>query len=270
MDVTYRDLGYRGHEIEHRYGPRVHILHHPVALSLLARLGSPQTVQPATNGYVKMLYQTLVDTVVNAEFPRRRVTVTSRMATEVPEGVFETELIDPDCETVTVDIARAGILPSHICFERLNHILNAQGVRQDHLIMSRVTNQAHAVTGAGIGGHKIGGPVGGSVVLFPDPMGATGSSLATAIDFYKRGGYGTPLKWITLNLIITPEFIRNMLERHPDVTLYAFRLDRGLSAPDVLQTIPGTRWAEERGLTDKHYIVPGAGGLGEILNNAFV
>jgi hypothetical protein len=36
----------------------------------------------------------------------------------------------------------------------------------------------------------------------------------------------------------------------------------------VLKTIPGTRIDEERGLTDTHYIVPGGGGFGEILNNA--
>ena len=32
----------------------------------------------------------------------------------------------------------------------------------------------------------------------------------------------------------------------------------------------GTFPEEEKGLTDKQYIVPGAGGVGEILNNAFV
>ena len=52
--------------------------------------------------------------------------------------------------------------------------------------------------------------------------------------------------------------------------VYALRLDRGLSPPEVLQTMPGERWDEERGLTDHHYIVPGGGGLGEIMNNSFV
>ena len=28
--------------------------------------------------------------------------------------------------------------------------------------------------------------------------------------------------------------------------VYAWRLDRGLSAPDVLATVPGTRWEEEQ------------------------
>ena len=45
---------------------------------------------------------------------------------------------------------------------------------------------------------------------------------------------------------------------------------RSLSPPDVLACVPGERWAEEVGLNDHHYIVPGAGGLGEIMNNSFV
>jgi uracil phosphoribosyltransferase len=270
IDQAYRSVPYALSEMTHRYGPRVHILANPLALSLLARLGSPDTAHPAINAYLKMLYQTLVDTVINAEFPRRRVRVTSRMAVHTPRGVFETEMVDPDVKVVTVDIARAGILPSQIAFERLNHVLNPAGVRQDHLLMSRSLNQAQEVTGAGVGGCKIGGPIGGHVVLFPDPMGATGASLSTAIDLYKQGGYGDAWKIITLQLIVTPEFIRTMLARHPEVVIYAWRLDRGLSGPEVLATVPGTRWDEERGLNEHQYIVPGAGGLGEILNNAFV
>ena len=38
----------------------------------------------------------------------------------------------------------------------------------------------------------------------------------------------------------------------------------------VLATVPGSRWAEERGLTENHYIVPGGGGLGEVMNNSYV
>ena len=38
----------------------------------------------------------------------------------------------------------------------------------------------------------------------------------------------------------------------------------------VLSTVPGTHWDEERGLDEHQYIVPGAGGVGEILNNAWV
>ncbi len=49
-----------------------------------------------------------------------------------------------------------------------------------------------------------------------------------------------------------------MTTDHPDVVVFAVRLDRGLSSPEVMATIRGTRWDEERGLTDHQYIVPGA------------
>jgi uracil phosphoribosyltransferase len=42
-----------------------------------------------------------------------------------------------------------------------------------------------------------------------------------------------------------------------------------MSPPDVLAEIPGARWDEESGLDDDDYIVPGAGGVGEIINNSW-
>jgi uracil phosphoribosyltransferase len=270
MDRAYETADYRPSELQHRYRPNYHILDKPLARNLLARLGDPETIQPTINGLVKMLYQTLVDAVVSAEFPRQRMVTRTRMAELTERGEFENEMIDPDTGAVSVAIARAGILPSHICYERLNHVLNPAVVRQDHLVMSRITNQSDEVTGAGIGGHKIGGPVGDRILLVPDPMGATGSSICTAIDLYKSGAYGVPAKIITLNLIITPEYLKTVQDRHPEVIVYAWRLDRGLSSAEVRATVPGERWDEERGLNEQHYVVPGAGGLGEILNNAYV
>ena len=126
------------------------------------------------------------------------------------------------------------------------------------------------MTGAGLHASKIGGTVDGAVMLIPDPMGATGSSLATAIDTYKRDVPGTPRRIVNIHLIVTPEYLRTMTTKHPDVAVYALRLDRGLSPPDVLATVPGTRWEEERGLDDHQYIVPGGGGFGELMNNAYV
>jgi hypothetical protein len=68
---------------------------------------------------------------------------------------------------------------------------------------------------------------------------------------------------------VTPEFIRNVLAAHPETIIYALRLDRGLSPAKIMSTVPGTHWDEERGLDEHQYIVPGAGGVGEILNNAW-
>jgi len=70
--------------------------------------------------------------------------------------------------------------------------------------------------------------------------------------------------------MITPEYIRNVLQAHPDVAVYALRLDRGLSSERALASKPGQYWDEERGLNDRQYIVPGAGGVGELLNNSWV
>ena len=69
---------------------------------------------------------------------------------------------------------------------------------------------------------------------------------------------------------MTPEYLKNVHEHHPDLIVYAVRVDRGLSPEEVLHSVPGTHWDEERGLNDKHYIVPGGGGFGEIMNNSFV
>ena len=124
--------------------------------------------------------------------------------------------------------------------------------------------------GAGIGGMKIGGDVDEAFLLFPDPMGATGSSLSMAVDLYRQKVKGKPRRIVGIHLIVTPEYLRRMKKDHPDVVVYAVRLDRGLSPPEVQGTVPGTLWDKERGLDDHDYIVPGAGGLGEVMNNAWV
>ena len=75
---------------------------------------------------------------------------------------------------------------------------------------------------------------------------------------------------IAIHLIITPEYIKRIKQEQPELIIYAMRLDRGLSSEKVLNTIPGTFWDEEKGLNERQYIVPGAGGFGEICNNSFV
>ena len=58
--------------------------------------------------------------------------------------------------------------------------------------------------------------------------------------------------------------------RKPVMVVYAVRLDRGMSPPEVFDTVPGTLWEKERGLDERQYIIPGGGGFGEIMNNAYV
>ena len=257
-------------EIEHLYGEDVHILDDPFLTTQLARLCAPETGQPQFNQLVTQLYQSLIRTVINAEFPRRTVEIDTRMKATTEHGVFRGRIVDRQTRTVVVDIARAGILPSQICYDTLNSVLDPLMVRQDHLIMARTVDAEQQVTGASISGSKIGGTVEDCIVLFPDPMGATGGSLATAIGSYVRGELGTPSRLITLNLIVTPEFVRRLKEAVPGVSIYAIRLDRGMSSPDVLASLPGARWDDESGLDSQQYIVPGGGGFGELMNNSWI
>jgi uracil phosphoribosyltransferase len=269
-DIAYAESRFRPPEIAHRYGQHVHILDDPFAWTLLARAGSPDTGQPEMGRLVRTLYEMLGRVVLAAEFPRARVDVPTRMIAQHPEGVYRGTALARATKAVTVGIARAGTMPSQIVFELMNEVLEPSLVRQDHLFMSRQTNELGEVIGATWHDAKIGRDVEGRFVLFPDPMGATGSSIVSAASFYKTNLEGSPSKCIAMHLIVTPEYVRRVHEAHPDLVIYALRLDRGMSTKRALKTEPGTHWDEERGLNDVHYIVPGAGGVGEILNNAWV
>lgn len=270
VESAYAQSRYRVPEIEHRYGPNVHLLDDPLAWTQLARLCARETVQPEVGQLVRALYQRLAQVVLASEFPRTRVAVPTRMVVHSPEAVYRGVALDPSTKCVTVGIARAGTMPSQIVYDLLNEVLDADGVRQDHLFMSRSTDAEGRVIGATWHDAKIGRDVEERILLFPDPMGATGSSINSAMTHYKTRLEGTPKKCVCMHLVVTPEFVRNVQKEHPDAVIYALRLDRGLSPPNVLQTVPGTQWDEERGLDEHQYIVPGAGGVGEILNNAWV
>jgi len=267
---AYTQSRYRPSEIAHAYGPNVHLLDDPLSWTQLARLSARETTQPAVGRLVRVLYERLAQVVLAAEFPRTRIDVPTRMVSSSPEAVYRGLALAPTTKAVTVGIARAGTMPSQVVYDLLNDVLDPSGVRQDHLFMSRSTDAAGRVTGTTWHDAKIGREVEGRIVLFPDPMGATGSSMVRALDHYKRQLEGTPGSCITMHLIITPEYVKNLLTVHPDAIVYAFRLDRGKSPEHVFATPPGTHWDEERGLDEHQYIVPGAGGLGELLNNAWV
>lgn len=269
-ETAYSKSRYRPPEIDHRYGPNVHLLDDPVAWTLLARLCSKATQQPEIGRLVRALYENLAHAVLAAQLERTRLDVPTRMVASSPEAVVRSTGIASQARVVTVGIARAGTLPSQVVYELLNDLLDPEGVRQDHLFMSRATDAAGHVIGATWHDAKIGRDVEGRTVLLPDPMGATGTSIVSALDHYKTRLDGVPGRCIAMHLIVTPEYLRRVLGAHPDTLVYALRVDRGLSTQDVLATVPGARWDDERGLDDHQYIVPGAGGVGEILNNAWV
>lgn len=269
-DCQFKTVAYTPSEIEHRYGPRVHILRDPLSLTILAKLCQKGVVQPEVNQLLVELYRVLVHEVVASEFPRAQATVATRMIDVTPEGMWSGELIRKDTPAVVVALARAGLLPSQVTYDFLNQVLDPAGVRQDHLALGRTIDSDGRVTGAGLYASKIGGPVDDAMMLIPDPMGATGSTVSRVMHHYANSVQGKPRRVLSVHLIVTPEYLRHVTQHHPEVHVYALRLDRGLSPPDVLATMPGTHWERECGLTDHHYIVPGGGGLGEILNNSFV
>ena len=269
-DIQFTSLAYRPTEAEHQYGDRVHLIANPFLQSHLVKLCAHNTQQPAVNQLVNVLYKELLHWVVNSLFPRTRVKVATRMIEFTERAIYDGEVIDRETKAVTVNIARAGSLPSQICFDALNMVLEPTGVRQDHISMARTTDDNERITGAAIGASKIGGSVEEKFVLFPDPMGATGSSMSAAVSTYKNTVEGKSRGFVGMHLIVTPEYLKRVLDDHPDLHVFALRLDRGLSEDAVLKTVPGTFWDREQGLNEKGYIVPGAGGLGEVMNNSWV
>lgn len=257
-------------ELQHKYGSQVHIIDNPFLTGLLSRLCSPECHQPEINRIVEVLYTHLISVAINNEFSQEQFTKDSRMTAMHPQASITGNRIASSEKAVSVNLARAGTYPSHICYNFLHFALPAAQVRQDHIFAARVTNQNNKVTGSDFGGMKIGGDVENAHVILPDPMGATGNTMVTAVQHYKEHIKGPAKKYIALNLIITPEYLKRLLNAHPDVVIYTLRLDRGLSSQAVLGTAPGTHWDQERGLDEHQYIVPGGGGFGEIMNNSFV
>ncbi len=255
---------------KHHYGPQVRLLANPYLHTLLAQLCSESTRQPAITSCVERISLGLLEAVINAEFPRRSSVLRSRMIQAHPvEGEIEQQILDRDCRVVTVNLARAGTVPSQVSYHALNQFMNPDLVRQDHISIARQTSdQTQAVTGSAISGHKIGGTIDDAIVLIPDPMGATGSTLIETLGLYRT--HGRAKKIIAIHYIVTPEYLKKVTTQAPELTVYALRLDRGLSAPHILSTELGQHWDQEKGLNDQSYIVPGGGGFGEIMNNAFV
>ncbi len=256
--------------LQHHYGSQVHILDNPLLNDLLAKLCSPKTFQPAINHLVEPLYAHMIAEVIGQEFELESFRVPTRMTEVHPDVLLESQGIAKSQKAVSVNLARAGTYPSHLCYSQLHWALEPRNIRQDHIFAARMTGADQHVTGAHFGSLKIGGDVKDAYVMIPDPMGATGSTIVSTITYYKQKVAGPAKKYIAMHLIVTPEYLRKVLGAHPEVVIYALRLDRGLSDKAVLRSPPGLHWDQEKGLNDHDYIVPGGGGFGEIMNNSFV
>lgn len=253
----------------HGYGDSVHILDDPFLTSAIARAGHPSTTTPELRELLRHIYYRLLGAVLAAEFPIVEESVPTRMASITEAGHWSGEIIDPKCEVVIACLVRAGVLPSEICYYALSQVLASPGLRIDYLSMSRRVDDAGQVVGTDEAGLKIGGPIREKILLIPDPMGATGGTIDHTLALYEELGLGPAKKAIALPMIATPEFCRRLAASHPDLAIWTGRLDRGLSTPEALAAEPGMVDGE-RGLTDQQYIVPGAGGIGELLTNSWV
>ncbi len=270
LDKQYQDYNYKLSEVEHFYGDKIHILKDSYLMTVLERICRQDTTQPLLTEYVKKAYSHMFSQILSYSFPRQQVNSPTRMIEIQKEGVYQGEILDQNQKVVCVDLARAGMIPSQLIYQELNYLFDPQNIRQDHFYAARVVNENNEVTGVDISGSKIGGDIKDAVVIFPDPMGATGGTICEAIAHYKKNIEGKAVKYISAHLIVTPEYIQNIKSAHPDCEVYTIRLDRGLSSSKALASIPGEFPNEEKGLNDNQYIVPGAGGVGEVLNNSFV
>lgn len=256
-------------EREHEYGAEVHILDDPFLTSLLARIGHPATTTPQLRELVRHTYHGLLAAAL-VDFPQRFDRVETRMSAHGPEGEWSGAILDPDTEVVLACIVRAGVLPAEACYEALAQVLDPAGLRIDYLSMSRRVDAAGKVIGTDDAGLKLGGSLRDKVLLIPDPMGATGGTIERVLELYDEAGLGPAKQAIALPMIATPEFCRRLAGKRAELAIWTARLDRGRSSARALAAKPGAFPDEESGLTDEHYIVPGAGGIGELLTNSWV
>lgn len=257
-------------QLPHRYGPRLHVLDEPAMLSLLARLGAPETGTAEMPALVRSAYARLLHVALDTHFPTEEVHVPTRMSATEPRAVFHGRVLCRSTRLVICAVVRAGILPAQTCYELACQMLPPENVRIDFLNLSREVDEQGRVVGVRMDGSKIGGDVDGAVVIVPDPMGATGGTVCRAVEVYRGVGVRGARAILALHLMCTPEATQRVLESCPEAEIWSGRFDRGLSPEAVLLTPPGTHPELERGLTDVQYVVPGAGGLGELLTNSWV
>lgn len=270
-DVAHLSEAYHACEIEHTYGPHIHILSDPLQLSFLSRFCTPAVRQPELSRLLRVMYTQLAMVAINTEMDRSERVVSTRMITQHPQAQHTICSISPKSKAIVIDILRGGILPAQVVFELLSDVLPPEHVRLDHVLAERAIGKDGSVEGVEISGAKIGGPIDGDFCVIPDPMAATGNTVFSTLDLYANAAEvagSKPRRFLALHLIVTPEYLREAAKKSDRLSVYALRLDRGLSDSDVLQSTPGSRLLQERGLNAHDYVVPGAGGIGELLNNS--
>jgi uracil phosphoribosyltransferase len=222
------------------------ILSTPYNLSLLAQLGSAATVQPQISKLVEEIFGNMFGVIVDRELAKEKVAIRTRIYKKTKEGVFRGEIIKRKQKAVVADVIRGGMLPANLFYLRLCELLEPALVRQDHIMSQRVETP-NGVTGTSLMSSKIGGSVKDAVVFIPDPMGATGHSIEEVVRHYVQN-FGKPKKFVVVNLVVAPNYLVRLQKiKGVELHVYAARKDKKLTQDD--------------------YIVPGLGGVGEMINN---
>ncbi|MBU0727700.1 hypothetical protein KKA95_03370, partial [Patescibacteria group bacterium] len=191
------------------------------------------------------LFSNMFPIVVNNELDKEVKSVKTRIYSQDKRGVFKGNVFKKKQKVVVSDVIRGGIMPSHQFFLKLSNILDPKYVRQDHIMAQRIET-AEGVDGTSLMASKIDGSIKGAIVFIPDPMGATGGSVKEVIEHYQKH-FGKAKRFVVVNLVITPKYIKTLEKIKAPISLYAARLDKGLTKTD--------------------FIWPGLGGLGEMINN---
>ena len=171
---------------------------------------------------------TRVSTVLAAEALREVPSAPGAVVT--PHGSAEGQVVSGDVVVVPVLRAGLGMVDAVLALvpsARVGHI----GLQRDESTANASTYYAKLPPG-----------IGDSFVILVDPMLATGGSAVSAIDLTKAAGARTICM---ICIVVAPEGIDLVSQRHPDVTVYTPVVDRKLNT--------------------RKYIVPGLGDFGDRL-----
>lgn len=196
---------------------------HPVALHKLSILRNKDTTPMTFRAVMEEISQFLA-------YEATRDLKTQLAPVETPLEKTQAEVIGE--ELLLVSIMRAGngmldavlrILP----FSTVGHI----GIYRDRFIQSTVEYYL-----------RLPRTVKGKRTLLLDPLLASGDTACAAIDRLKEYEVG-PIRFVSI--LASPEGIRRVNELHPDVEVFALKV--------------------ERGLNEQGYILPGLGDAGDRL-----
>ena len=202
--------------------PNLHVVDHPLVQHKLSVMRDEGTNTERFRRLVREVGQMLVYEVTR-DLPTQKV----RIRTPVAE--FDAPMISGKQQCL-VSILRAGngmldgmldLLPA----AKVGHV----GLYRDPATLEPVEYY-----------FKVPADIAERLVIVCDPMLATGNSAAAAISRLKECGV-TTVKLVCL--LAAPEGVKNMLDRHPEVTITAAALDEKLN--------------------DHGYIVPGLGDAGD-------